>query len=70
MVLRQLRAADHAQVWRIGPDRRAEPVTVTLGRRLGDRVVIASGLAEGDEVMIRGIHSVRPGQALGTRVTP
>ena len=59
-----------AQVWRLGPDRRAEAVAITPGRRIGDRVVVQSGLSTGDEVLIRGIHSVQPGDKLGPRVTP
>jgi len=58
------------RVWRIGPDRRAEAVPVTLGQPLGDRVVITAGLAPGDEVVIRGIRSLTPGQHLGPRVSP
>lgn len=61
---------DPARVWRLGPDRRAEAVPVTLGQRLDDRVVITSGLAPGDEVVIRGIRSLTPGQLLGPRVSP
>ena len=62
--------AEPPRVWRIGPDRRAEAVPVTLGQHLGNRVVITSGLAPGDEVVIRGIRSVTPGQHLGPRVSP
>ena len=58
------------QVWRISATRRAEPVAVTLGQPIGDRVVIVSGLAAGDEVLIRGIRSVTAGQALGARGAP
>lgn len=61
---------DPPQVWRIGPDRRAEAVPVRLGQHLDDRVVITSGLAPGDEVVIRGIRSITPGQPLGPRVSP
>ncbi|MBZ4021289.1 hypothetical protein CKO11_02275 [Rhodobacter sp. TJ_12] len=57
-------------VWRVGQGRKAEPVAITLGREIGARVVIAQGLQEGDEVVIRGIHSVAPDQPLGERVTP
>lgn len=55
------------QVWRIGPGRRVEAVTVQLGARIGDRVVIETGLAEGDEVLVRGIHSVTAGETVGPR---
>jgi len=62
--------ADGPRVWRVGAERRAEAAPVTLGQRLGERVVITSGLSEGDEVLIRGIHSVAKGQVLGPRVSP
>ncbi|WP_143128586.1 efflux RND transporter periplasmic adaptor subunit [Rhodobacter sp. JA431] len=61
---------DQTKVWRIGPARRAEAVRVTLGRQIGPRVVITEGLAQGDEVLIRGIHSVSEGKELGARVSP
>ncbi|MFD2173535.1 efflux RND transporter periplasmic adaptor subunit [Rhodobacter lacus] len=57
-------------VWRLDAERRARPAPVTLGQQIGPRVVITSGLAEGDEVVIRGIHSLTEGQRLGARVDP
>ncbi|WP_323716255.1 efflux RND transporter periplasmic adaptor subunit [Paracoccus aminovorans] len=40
------------------------------GPPLGGRVAIRSGLATGDEVVIRGIHSLAEGQAVGASVAP
>ncbi|SOC18980.1 efflux RND transporter periplasmic adaptor subunit [Rhodobacter maris] len=57
-------------VWRLDPERRARATAVSLGQQIGPRVVIRSGLAEGDEVAIRGIHSLTEGQQLGARVDP
>ena len=56
------------QVWRIGSGRRAEAVSVTLGAEIGDRVIVKDGLKSGDEVLIRGIHSIEAGQTLGERI--
>ncbi|WP_417678828.1 efflux RND transporter periplasmic adaptor subunit [Pseudodonghicola sp.] len=55
-------------VWRVGPNRTAESVPVTLGADLGGRVIVTAGLTAGDEVLIRGIHSVQAGQTLGKRI--
>lgn len=59
-----------ALVWRVGPERRAEAVLVQLGAALGTRMIITGGLREGDEVLVRGIHSVEEGAILGARVQP
>ncbi|MBT0780121.1 efflux RND transporter periplasmic adaptor subunit [Paracoccus versutus] len=42
----------------------------TLGPPIGGRVTVASGLAQGEEVVIRGIHSLAEGQSVGQGVTP
>lgn len=42
---------------------------VTLGPAVGGFVVIATGLSAGDEVVIKGIHSLEDGQVVGPRVT-
>ncbi|WBL34203.1 efflux RND transporter periplasmic adaptor subunit [Sinirhodobacter sp. HNIBRBA609] len=54
-------------VWRIGPDRVAEQVTILPGPRVGGRIAVREGLSEGDEILIRGIHSVSEGEILGER---
>ncbi|WP_376871921.1 efflux RND transporter periplasmic adaptor subunit [Albirhodobacter sp. R86504] len=35
---------------------------------MDDRVIVYDGLMEGDEILTRGVHSVRAGMALGARV--
>ncbi|MBW7920868.1 MAG: efflux RND transporter periplasmic adaptor subunit [Rubellimicrobium sp.] len=57
-------------VWRVGDGRRLERVAVTTGAVIGERVVITSGIEAGDEILLRGIHSVGEGQQVGERVTP
>lgn len=57
-------------VWRLDGERRARAVPVEPGATIGTRVVIAAGLAEGDEVVTRGIGSLEEGQQLGERVAP
>lgn len=61
------------QVWRVRRDAAAahvEPVTVTTGVELHDRVVIRSGLEPGDEIVVRGVNALRAGQAVGRKVAP
>lgn len=58
------------QVWRVSAARQAEAVTVQIGAHLGERIIITQGLSAGDEVLVRGIHSVQEGAQLGARVTP
>lgn len=62
------------QVWVV--DRKADQASVTLrsvqtqGPALNGRVIIGAGLTAGDEVVIRGIHSLTEGQAVGESVAP
>ncbi|PHQ70366.1 MAG: efflux transporter periplasmic adaptor subunit [Paracoccus sp.] len=49
---------------------RVEAVAVETSPALQDRVMVMSGLSEGDEVVIRGVHSLQDGQAVGRRVVP
>jgi membrane fusion protein (multidrug efflux system) len=34
---------------------------VTLGERREDKVLVSGGVAEGDQVIVRGLQQVRPG---------
>lgn len=54
------------QVWRVvGDDRHVTRVAVTLGKDIGDRVVVTEGIAVGDEIVTRGVHSLTEGQIVG-----
>lgn len=57
-------------VWRVGEGRRLERVPVTTGAAIGARVVVTQGLDPGDEILLRGIHSVSEGQQVGEGVRP
>ncbi len=41
---------------------------VTLGERIGDEVRIESGLAPGEEVVVKGVHSLEDGRRVGRRI--
>ncbi|MGC9419335.1 MAG: efflux RND transporter periplasmic adaptor subunit [Rhodovulum sp.] len=43
---------------------------VSLGARLGEQVQITGGLAPGEEVVLKGIHSLEDGQTVGPQVQP
>lgn len=61
--------AEPPAVWRIaGAERQLERVTVQLGPRAAGRVVVLSGIADGDEILTRGVNSVTEGQAVGRRL--
>ncbi|AMY69163.1 efflux RND transporter periplasmic adaptor subunit [Frigidibacter mobilis] len=53
------------QVWKVGEGRKVGLVPVTLGATLGDRVVVTGGLAEADEIVVRGVNSLSEGQTVG-----
>lgn len=52
---------DRQEVFVVGPGQRAEPRTVTLGRAVGGRIQILSGLAPGDQLIVTGGQYLRPG---------
>lgn len=57
------------EVWVVDrADNRVHRRPVTLGPRVGDFVAVATGLAAGDEVVTKGIHSLEDGQIVGPRV--
>ena len=62
------------QVWIVTRDSRSATVDLRAVRSSGpaidDRISIAEGIAQGEEVVIRGIHSLTPGQPVGRQVTP
>jgi len=51
------------RVWTVR-DGRANPVAVEMGMRTDEAVQILSGLAPGDTVLVTGLQTVRPGQAV------
>ncbi len=56
-------------VWRVDrADNSVERIQVTLGIDIADFVVVTGGLAAGDEVIVKGIHSLKDGQIVGPRV--
>ncbi|TMV15377.1 efflux RND transporter periplasmic adaptor subunit [Arenibacterium halophilum] len=56
-------------VWVVTPEGRAVRRTpVTLGARLGDRLQITSGITPGEEIVAKGINSLKDGQIVGPRV--
>ncbi|MBV0891490.1 efflux RND transporter periplasmic adaptor subunit [Paracoccus sp. Z118] len=71
-----VRAANgpEAQVWvvaREAPDRGTVSLRgVTTGPEVAGRIRITRGLAAGDEVVIRGVHSLRDGMSVGRAVSP
>lgn len=46
----------------VNADGKAAPRTVQIGRAIGDTFEVLSGLAPGDEVVVRGNERLRPGQ--------
>lgn len=58
-------------VWVV--DRATNQVVLTevqLGARFGSKVRITKGLSAGDEVIIKGVHSLKEGQIVGLGVAP
>ena len=63
--------SDPAAVWVVsGDDRRLSRTPIDIGARAAGRVLVLSGLGEGDEVLIRGVNSVTEGQTVGPRTAP
>jgi len=64
-----LRDKDGPHVWLVShPDRKVHRVPVTLGQKLDNRVLVSSGISVGQEVIVKGIHSIKDGQIVGPRV--
>ena len=51
-------------VMRVTPQDTAEPVPVTPGSAVGDRVEVQGALAAGDRLIVRGAERLSPGQAV------
>lgn len=48
-------------VYTVGPDGTARRTVIERGDRLGDRIVVASGISAGDQVIVSGLGSVAHG---------
>lgn len=48
----------------VAADGKAEPRPITLGQAAGSRMEVLSGLAPGDQVVVRGNERLRPGQSV------
>ena len=60
---------DGPHVWLVSrPDGMVRRAPVTLGQDLGNRVLITSGIDMGQEVIVKGINSIKDGQIVGPRV--
>ena len=56
-----------SMVWLIDGDSKVQRRPVVVGAQRGERVVVAQGLAAGDQVIVRGNETLRPGQAVQAR---
>ena len=64
-----LRVGEGAHVWLVSrPDGVVRLTPVTIGQELGNRVLVSSGIRAGQEVVIKGINSIKDGQIVGPRV--
>ncbi len=50
------------------PEGKVQKTAITLGENLGGRSIVTSGLDKNQEVIIKGIHSIKDGQIVGPRV--
>ena len=56
-------------VYTVSDSSTADLKQVTLGQKLGDRVVIATGLTPGDKVVVDGVTSLKPGAKVVDKAT-
>jgi membrane fusion protein (multidrug efflux system) len=54
----------------VGDDKKVEQRRVTTGVEQGRDIVIASGLKEGERVIVEGIQKVHPGQVVAATAVP
>ena len=55
---------DRRIVYRVGPEGQAVGAPVEVGRQMGDRVVVVSGLRPGDRIVTSNLQAVREGVTL------
>jgi len=61
---------DGLYVWVVeASTRNVHRMRVTLGDASGDRVRVLSGLSTGNEIVVKGVHSLLEGQTAGAQVT-
>jgi hypothetical protein len=46
----------------------AQPITLAPGAGAGGQGVVASGLSAGEEVVLKGVNSIKDGQLVGPSV--
>jgi multidrug efflux system membrane fusion protein len=63
------RSPNGIYVYVVKPDNTVENRTVTPGQSEGDDVQVASGLAEGETVVVDGVDKLRPGASVTPRST-
>lgn len=51
-------------LWVVGADGAAQPRRVEVGAYLAEGVLIRSGVAEGERIVVAGVHQLAPGQKL------
>lgn len=62
---------DATYVWRVDrPSGRVSRIKVTTDAATNGQVRLRDGVAKGDEIVIRGIHSLTEGQIVGPQVAP
>ena len=57
-------------VYVVGQDQKAEQRIVTLGRTVGDLIVVEQGLTEGEPVVVGNLQKLRPGAPVVPRPAP
>lgn len=57
-------------VYVVSPDGTANRQTVELGRQRGDLRIITAGLKAGDQVIVKGLQRVKPGQKVEATLVP
>jgi len=58
-------SADGSYVWRVSGDK-VERVPIHIVQRNPDKVLVKAGIGEGDQVVIEGVQTLRPGGAVRT----
>lgn len=57
-------------VWRVDRgDNSVHRLSLSLGPAVGVRVLVRAGLTEGDEIVVKGVNSIKDGQIVGPGVT-